>query len=74
MIYDTFVRYRRSAFAGYAMTPSQLFDTKSVIDTKSVKKNNYNDRKKMNMFDRINLCVDIYVYIELKVPYFDAAN
>ena len=22
----------------------------------------------MNMFDRINLCVDIYVYIELKIP------
>ena len=28
----------------------------------------------MNMFDRINLCVDIYVYIELQVRYFDAAN
>ena len=28
----------------------------------------------MNMFDRINLRVDIYVYIELKVPYFDAAD
>ena len=28
----------------------------------------------MKMFDRINLCVDIYVYIELKVPHFDAAN
>ena len=50
------------------------YDTKSVIDTKSAKNNNYNDRKKMNMFDRINLCVDIYVYIELQVRYFDAAN
>ena len=28
----------------------------------------------MKMFDRINLFVDIYVYIELKVPHFDAAN
>ena len=67
LIYDTFVRYRRSAFAGYAMTPSQLLTQRQL-------KNNYNDRKKMNMFDRINLRVDIYVYIELKVPYFDAAD